>query len=240
EPSRTEHQDRADRDDAHSEIGDSRETEEPDHGTERNDAEDPQEPAEQHRGRGKCAADGPQDEGDEQHREAERADDEDPREPRHRDRTPRDEGGREEHERHRRGERDTKQLVRDIRRYEGGHDHGRAPEGEEQREEQERDGETRSDARQPDARTLVEIVPRAEVRHAEEIEEDESEYQRSDERGDRVGQGDLPEPIREERHRGADRLLVARDRQSSVRVQEEAQPTEEEKSTDDAPPRPTA
>src|SRR5439155_3218932 len=73
----------------------------------------------------------------------------------------------------------------------------------------------------------------------DEIEEHETEHERADERRDRVRDRDLAEPLREERHRGADRLLVARDRESRVREEEEEQPAEEEESANHAPPRPT-
>src|SRR2546427_279218 len=55
------------------------------------------------------------------------------------------------------------------------------------------------------------------------------------ERRDRVRERDLPEPIRQERDRSTDRLLMARDRERRVGIQEQAQPDEEQEPTDDAP-----
>ena len=76
------------------------------------------------------------------------------------------------------------------------------------------------------------------MRHADEVEEDQTEHERTDERRDRVRQRDLAEPVGQERDGGADRLLVARDREGGVRVQEETETNEEKKPADDAPPRP--
>src|SRR5207245_3447029 len=99
-------------------------------------------------------------------------------------------------------------------------------------------GQPEREARQPPSRRRREVVPRTEVRHPDEVEEHETEHERADERRDRVRDCDLAEPLREERHRRADRLLVARDRESRVREEEEEQPAEEQETADDAPARP--
>jgi len=196
EAGHAEHEHGADRDDARREVRDRGNTEGSDHGAERDHAQDLQQSAEQDRKRGKRTTHGAQDERDEQHREGERANDEDPCQPRHRDRAPGDERGGDEHQRDRRGQRDTQQLVRDVRRDERGHDHGRAPQREEEGHQQERDGEGRGDEREPASRTLVKVVPWPQMRHTDEVEEHQTEHERADERRDRVRQGDLPEPIR--------------------------------------------
>ena len=73
------------------------------------------------------------------------------------------------------------------------------------------------------------------MRHPDEVEENEAEHQRADEGGDGIGHGDLAEPFGQEAHRGADRLLVARDRQRGVREEEEQKAGEEEEPADHAP-----
>ena len=76
------------------------------------------------------------------------------------------------------------------------------------------------------------------MRHSHEVEEHQTEHERADERRDGVRQRDLPEPVGQERDRSAYRLLMARDGERRIRVEEQAESTEEQEAADHAPPGP--